>query len=330
MSLLYQQYQEVLKSIPNRIEWGSSELYKERYGQFVFKNIPIKQKFIDHPGFIVSYGEWTIPKEVKVPVDNPQNTFKLMFELEGYSCFTDSKTKQQIEVPQDCFNLIYVPKAKGYLKYKTNRKVVEVIFDEAYFTQLVQDKLPVLLPFIELIKKGKTGTLFSQAKVISIEIHQLLLMILQNDIHPDLKQVYLETKIIELLLLSVQESLDRVVAPLENVKSMSDADKLLLIKTWIDNHFLQEITFSMLSQRFYINEYKLKKYFKKYYHSSLIKYIRDLRFEYAYQLLASQKFSVNKVAELLHYEYPQHFTIAFKKKYNIAPSILIQKKKSLT
>lgn len=324
MSLLYQQYQEVLKSIPNRIEWGSSEVYKERYGQFTFKGIPIKQKFIDHPDFIISYGEWSVLKETEVVVSNMQSTFKLMLELEGYSCYTDKQVT--IEVPQDCFNLIYVPQANGKLKYKTNRKVVEVIFDQEYFMRLVKTKLPVLLPFLDAIEQGKAITLFAKAKTISIEIHQLLLMILQNDVHPDLKQVYLETKITELLLLSVQESLDHQVAPIEEISSMNDADKLLHIKTWIDNHFLQDITFSMLSQRFYINEYKLKKYFKKYYHSSLIKYVRDLRFEYAHQLLSSQKFSVNKVAELLHYEYPQHFAIAFKKRYGIPPSTLIHRK----
>lgn len=325
MSLLYQQYQEVLEHIPNRIEWGNNDQYKERYGQFSFHGIPIKQKFIDHPSFIISYGEWTVPKEVRIAVDNPRSTFKLMLELEGYSCYSTKKTT--IEVPQDCFNLIYVPHVKGHLKYRTNRKVVEIIFDEEYFNELVKAKIPSLLPFIQNIQQGNITTLFAKAKTISIEIHQLLLMILQHDIHPELKQIYLETKVTELLLLSVQESLEPQIAPIEEIKSMSDVDKLLHIKTWIDNHFLQDITFSMLSQRFYINEYKLKKYFKKYYQSSLIKYIRDLRFEYAYQLLSSQKFSVNKVSELLHYEYPQHFAIAFKKRYAIPPSALILKKK---
>ncbi|MEK6509003.1 MULTISPECIES: helix-turn-helix domain-containing protein [Myroides] len=324
MSLLYQQYQEVLKNIPNRIEWGNGEQYKERYGQFTFKGIPIKQKFIDHPYFIISYGEWSVPTPVDVAVINEKSTFKLMLELEGYSCY--STARETIEVPQDCFNLLYVPRVNGHLKYKTNRKVVEVLFDEDYFAQLVETKIPALASFLNLVKQGKTTTLFAKAKTIPVEIHQLLLNILQSDVHPDLKQVYLETKVTELLLLSVQESLERKVAPIEEIKSMNDADKLLHIKTWIDNHFLQDITFSMLSQRFYINEYKLKKYFKKYYDSSLIRYVRDLRFEYAYQLLSSQKFSVNKVAELLHYEYPQHFAIAFKKKYGVPPSTLIHRK----
>lgn len=325
MSLLYQQYQEVLKNIPNRIEWGNSVMYKERYGKLNFNGIPVKQKFIDHPSFIICYGEWTLTTEREIRIKNSRNMFKLMFELEGYSCYLAENAV--IEIPQDCFNLIYVPELDGHLKYKTNRRVIEIIFDISYFTTLVKTKIPALSNFLSELEENKTITLFTHAKQISVEIHQLLLSVLQNDVHPDIKLIYLETKITELLILSVQETLDNQDVPLLETNTMSDVDKLLHVKTWIDTHFLQDITFSMLSQRFYINEYKLKKYFKKYYQSSLIKYIRDLRFEYAHQLLSSQKFSVNKVAELLHYEYPQHFTIAFKKRYNVAPSTLINKKR---
>lgn len=318
MNTLQQQYKEIQQHLTSQMNWSENCAYTERIGQFEFQNIPIKQKFIEHPNFIICYGEWQLSNEINVPLKLDKNTFKMQFEIEGYSCFRNKKI--EIEIPEDCCNLFFVCKPEGELYYKKNRRVIEIVFDEDYFMNALANKFFFLKQFVEKIKDNKTICLFEHSKSITPEIHKLLIDLLYNNIHSSIKQDYLAHKIEEILLLLYNLTLPKYQHYPKSFISLSDEDKILNIKNWIDANFLQEINYKKLCSLFFINELKLKRNFKKYYKNSIIKYIKTLRFEHAYSLLESGKYSITEVANLLHYEYPQHFSIAFKKIYNIAPS----------
>ncbi|WP_010254796.1 helix-turn-helix domain-containing protein [Myroides injenensis] len=318
MNELHRHYKELQKSLPQKVEWASHNSYKECVGQFNFENIPIKQKFIEHPNFIISYGEWSISKPISIPIESNKPTFKLQFELEGYSSYQSNTV--DVEIPQDYFNFMYVCPVNGKLHYKKNRRVLEILLDIDYFVKIIGKKLPFYTTYVNLIKENKSFVLFEKPKQMTSEINKLLLDLLHNDIVLSLKSFYIEQKVLELLLLTMNIKLAKEDSKLYSSHSLTDEDKILSIKAWIDQNFLKDINVKSICQQFYINEYKLKNNFKRHHNISIIKYIKELRFNYAYKLLETGKYSVNEVANILHYEYPQHFTIAFKKRFNITPS----------
>lgn len=322
MNELHRYYRELQKSLPQKVEWASHNSYKECVGQFNFENIPIRQKFIEHPNFIISYGEWSISKPITIPIESNKPTFKLQFELEGYSSYHSNAI--DIEIPQDYFNFMYVYPVSGKLHYKKNRRVLEILLDLDYFAKVIVNKFPFFKMYADLIKDNKSFVLFNKPKQMTSEINKLLLELLHNDIVLSLKSFYIEQKVLELLLLTMNVKLAKEDSMLYSSHSLEDEDKILSIKAWIDQNFLKDINVKSVCQQFYINEYKLKNNFKRHHNISIIKYIKELRFNYAYKLLETGKYTVNEVANLLHYEYPQHFTIAFKKKFNVTPSMLFK------
>lgn len=324
MNVLHQQYQEIQNTLKSKLNWNTNQSYSECIGEFVFGCIPIRQKFIEHPNFIVCYGEWDIAKECTVAIKNAKKTFKIQFELEGYSCFTSKNST--IEIPEDCFNFIFVKNPDGQLHYKKNRKVLEIVFDEKYFMREVLKKFPYFEEFkVEIITNIEV-TLFKKAKTISSELHKILVEILHNKVHPSLKMQYLQHKIDEVLLLLVDMSLPTLDVKLDKNDNLTDQDRILRIKNWIENNYLKDIHLETICTIFHITENKLRTSFKKYYGMTVMKYIKEKRFEYAYTLLKSGKYSVNEISELMFYEYPQHFSIAFKKMYGKSPSDLHKSK----
>ena len=70
------------------------------------------------------------------------------------------------------------------------------------------------------------------------------------------------------------------------------------------------------------NQQTLKKGFKELFGTTIWGYYNNLRMETAKDLLINQEKSIAEVADNIGYKNPQHFTVAFKKKYGILPSIL--------
>lgn len=119
---------------------------------------------------------------------------------------------------------------------------------------------------------------------------------------------------LQLQQLNHQEELYEKQFPYEEIK------KLNQLKKYIDQHFLQEMTLPQLSRICLLNDYKVKKGFKTLFNTTVFGYIRKLRMDYAKQLLRHSNYTVVEIAEILNYQYPHHFSSAFKKFTGMSPS----------
>ena len=78
-------------------------------------------------------------------------------------------------------------------------------------------------------------------------------------------------------------------------------------------------TLSQLATMAGINDYKLKKGFKEMFGNSVFGYLSDLRLHSARHELQQKKKTVSEIAFELGYSSIQHFSAAFKKKFDISP-----------
>jgi AraC-like DNA-binding protein len=63
--------------------------------------------------------------------------------------------------------------------------------------------------------------------------------------------------------------------------------------------------------------------FKKLFGRSIFEFISDKRMELAMNLLRERNLSVMEISRTLGYKNPNHFSAAFKKKFNMTPSSVV-------
>jgi AraC family transcriptional regulator, transcriptional activator of the genes for pyochelin and ferripyochelin receptors len=133
-----------------------------------------------------------------------------------------------------------------------------------------------------------------------------------------LKKLLVEAKIQELIALQLQSAID-VPQP---KKQVAQSDLIFSIRDHLDQSYLQPQTLKGISKHFGINEFALKKGFKKNLNTTVFDYILLKRLEHGRKLLIESNQSVQEIGSMVGYKYPNHFSAAFKKTFGVNPTEL--------
>ncbi|MFD0764838.1 helix-turn-helix transcriptional regulator [Mucilaginibacter lutimaris] len=132
-----------------------------------------------------------------------------------------------------------------------------------------------------------------------------------------IKRIFLESRILEILSLQLQQAESRRAIP--SGFSREDIARLEEARAYITQNLQTPCSLIELARKTGLNDFKLKKGFKSLFGNTVFGYLYDVRMGTAYNLLQNGK-SVSEVAELIGYKNPHHFTAAFKKKFGFLPS----------
>jgi AraC-like DNA-binding protein len=141
--------------------------------------------------------------------------------------------------------------------------------------------------------------------------------ILNADQPGNIRRIFLESKILELLSIQLQAPARNQATP--KGLNKEDIARLHEAKLIIAQNMQTPCSLIELAKRTGLNDFKLKKGFKAIFGNTVFGYLFQLRMDTAYNLLRNNK-SVSEVAEIIGYKNPHHFTAAFKKQYNMLPS----------
>lgn len=103
--------------------------------------------------------------------------------------------------------------------------------------------------------------------------------------------------------------------PSHEKSHLANAEKIILLS--LTNEFPGIET---IAQKVHMSPTKLKILFKDVYGKSMFQYYQEKQMNFAYELLQNRSKTIKEVSEVLGYDNPSNFTIAFKKVYNILPS----------
>lgn len=136
------------------------------------------------------------------------------------------------------------------------------------------------------------------------------------------KRIYLESKIIELIALFLDEIVfeDRVVAGKNTLLSRTDMENLHRAKAILDADIGNTPTLNVLARKAALNEYKLKTGFKELFGMPVHAYVIDRRLEKARFLLEREKLRVTAVAHMVGYSELGQFARKFREKFGVNPS----------
>lgn len=260
-----------------------------------------------------------------IEIQHDFSFIKLHFEIEGDNEYCpENPSERGIYIPQGHYNLFFLPVIKGVLNYRTKkRKTLEITFTEAYLEQLFYPNLKTTIPLLADAITNKTAyTMWDSSKSISPKLYILIEDIIQCNYTGAIKKAFLESKVVEIL-----SYLFTIINEEENTKisedlSSQDYLKIVAVEKILKSQFKEKHTLASIASQVGLNDFKLKKYFKIVFGTTVFHYLTQLRMEYAKQLIVEKEYSVALVSEELGYKNPQHFTVAFKKEFGYLPSKL--------
>lgn len=133
------------------------------------------------------------------------------------------------------------------------------------------------------------------------------------------KKLYLESKVIELLLLQT-ENIHLQPVSAHNKLHALDVEAIYYVHELIEKDLCNSYSIAQLSLEAGINQTKLKQGFKDLFGHTVFGYLTSLRMQKAKTLLLEGELPINEIANIVGYQHAQHFTAAFKKSMGYLPS----------
>ncbi|MEM8614656.1 MAG: AraC family transcriptional regulator [Cyanobacteria bacterium P01_H01_bin.105] len=135
------------------------------------------------------------------------------------------------------------------------------------------------------------------------------------------KQLYLESKALELITLKLHQlSEDR--PPASTSLKLDDIDRIHLARDILIRNLDDPPSLLFLAKQAGINSFKLKQGFREIFNTTVFGYLHAYRMEEARRLLQLGEINVTQVAQAVGYTHPGKFAAAFKKKFGITPKVL--------
>ncbi|MEB3214409.1 MAG: AraC family transcriptional regulator [Leptolyngbyaceae bacterium] len=172
---------------------------------------------------------------------------------------------------------------------------------------------------LEQIIEGENGATVSPFRTITPAMGLALEQILNCPYRGGLKQTYLESKSVELLVLFLDQAIAEASEPSpihsllpDDVERIHQAQQILTEK--MDN----PPSLTALARQVGLNDRKLKQGFRQVFKTTVFGYLHHCRMEKAQQLLQQQQ-TVAMVAATVGYASPTAFNAAFRRKYGTNP-----------
>ena len=315
--------------LPNPLRVGDQpctppEYYASHYhpqvGLLEYNNISL-------PHMHVMDLRWKTNEAVKMINDVPIDTVNFNFQLTGLNEIRYSGLDYNLDTRKGEHYLIYHPEGDYYNSVKSNTylEVFHISLDRKFFASSIgaDDAWSENIQKSLDLKRAFSG--IDRTLKITFAMWNLIREIQAIKSPGPMRSLLIQSKALELVALQLDQLKEPQVKSYDIRKD--DAEKLHQLKIYLDANFLSDLSLSQLSREFLLNEFKLKKGFKMLFGSSVFNYLRKIRMEYAVNLLRDHALSVDEVADILGYEYSQHFSAAFKNFIGVSPSSFHESKK---
>lgn len=239
------------------------------------------------------------------------------FCLKGNAKFIFNEGRYALDVTEENSLLLYNTQLDLPLNMELggNSWMVSIVMTIQKFHSLFSKEADYI-PFLSVDNKDKK---YYSQEAVSPAIAVILSQLMNYNLHPSVKSLYIKGKIYELLSLyfNRSEELDVEQCPFlvdeENIKRIRQAKEIMI------SRMAEPPTLTELSEEIRLPIKKLKEGFKQVYGDSVFSFLFDYKMDYARKMLETNKYNVNEVGLKIGYSTASHFITAFKKKYGTTP-----------
>jgi len=255
----------------------------------------------------------------KTKATNNSDLVRLHFGLQGSYQFNYGQLVSSFELSGSHNNIMYSDGLQIEVENKSQRiETFGVNFTTESFIEIAQNGNDPLKRFADKVVKKENSILSNNWRTNSFKIQQVISEILNCSYKQELKDLFLLSKSIELLVL--QADLYDQEEKTRYIKSQKDRKKLVEAKELLTSRIDNPPTIVQLAKLTGVNEYKLKKGFKELFGTTILGYIHKNRMSLAKKLLLGTDKSAKEIAYETGYNSPQHFSTAFKKEFGVSPN----------
>lgn len=274
-------------------------------------------------GLAVNITHMHYPTALRTYLEKDSPHLEMHFELSGggYAFTNQSTGGMDIAYANDHHALYYFPELKGFSQnpMMQKRTVFEVELSLEYLSKTLDNDLSILNEFGESIRKSEPAILGNQCFPITMAMKQVISEIVHCPYAGMLKKVFVEGKVLELFSLQIAQYIAWKNKTPKLQLRRHDIDKLHYVKNIVDANLSQPYSLLELSKLSGLNNFKLKEGFKELFDNTVYGYLSDVRLEKAKILLLEGNLTVAEISYQTGYKNPQHFTVAFKKKFGCLP-----------
>jgi len=130
----------------------------------------------------------------------------------------------------------------------------------------------------------------------------------------------MELESLDEVLSSLKKSCDLVLDYSLKDRKYTGEEIVLDVKNYIDAHYFEDISLSMISQKYFIHPNYFCRIFRNIVGKSFSDYITAVRMKKASELLMRSSLKLSRISELVGYEDPKYFSQVFKKYFGVTPS----------
>jgi len=289
---------------------------------YTFGDVDFRETWFD--GMRLTHGRVQLSQDLTVNIEQDTPVVEMHFSVSGHSEARVGKRQRYSFKPRE-HNIVYMPDFSGCIEAEKQDKensFIEVHFTESYFRRLENIDSHIVNEFLTRIDKKQMGTMNRHNMHITPQMDTLLYEITHCQKKGVLKRLFLEAKVLELLMLQMEQFESSVLVKPATLLKGSDIDKIHQARQLIEQNLSHPYSLLELSHQVGLNDFKLKKGFKEVFGNTVFGYLHDLRMQEARRLLAELHKPIWEVAEYCGYEYVQHFSTAFKKKFGVTPGSL--------
>lgn len=253
----------------------------------------------------------------KVTREIDSSFIQFHFCLKGQAKFIFNDGRYALEVNEENSLLLYntLLDLPMNLELTPNSWMVSIVMTIRKFHSLFS-KEANYIPFLSPDNKEKK---YYSQEGVTPAIAVVLSQIMNYNLHPSIKELYIKGKVYELIALYFNKSPD---ADIEQCPFLVDEDNVRRIrkaKEIVIARMTEPPTLAELSVEIGLSLKKLKEGFKQIYGDSVYSFLFDYKMDHARKLLESGKHNVNEIGLKVGYSTSSHFIAAFKKKYGTTP-----------
>lgn len=275
------------------------------------------QEVLIEDGFFVLKIQNDGSETQKVTREIDSSFIQFHFCLKGNAKFIFNDGRYALEVSEENSLLLYNTQIDlpMNLELNANSWLVSVVMTIRKFHSLFSKEADYI-PFLSADNKDKK---YYSQEGVSPAIAVILSQMMNYNLHPSIKELYIKGKVYELISLYFNKSDD---ADIEQCPFLVDEDNVRRIKKAKEimiSRMAEPPTLTELSEEIGLSLKKLKEGFKQIYGDSVFSFLFDYKMDYARKMLETGRHNVNEVGLKVGYSTASHFISAFKKKYGTTP-----------
>lgn len=184
--------------------------------------------------------------------------------------------------------------------------------------RLFKNYYPKIGLYLEALSSKAKKLMISKTYPIDFKIQKWLQKIIDFNMNdPTLRNLSFKAYIDQIYIAII-----KILQRMQEVASEVCEQKKLYLETkeYLLSHLNQNITIQHLSNKFFTNPHKIRSLFFEYEGMTIGQFYLQQRLEKAKELLKTTDLSIHMIAEMVGYQSPNNFSLAFKEKFKMTPS----------